>query len=85
MLQRHRVHLAADLLAADPGQDLAALATAVGYYDQAHLGTDFARATGTTPAAYARWCAASWAALAVGAGASPGVVHDPPSRSAADA
>ncbi len=32
-----------------PGPDLAALATAVGYYDQAHLGADFARATGVTP------------------------------------
>jgi AraC-like DNA-binding protein len=63
VLQRHRVHLAADLLAADPGQDLAALATAVGYYDQAHLGTDFLRATGTTPGAYARRCAASREAL----------------------
>lgn len=63
-LQRHRVHLAADLLAADPDQDLAALATVVGYYDQAHLGTDFARATGSTPGAYARRCAASRAALA---------------------
>jgi len=63
VLQRHRVHLAADLLAADPDQDLAALATAVGYYDQAHLGTDFARATGSTPGAYARRCAASRAAL----------------------
>ncbi|MGM7421928.1 helix-turn-helix domain-containing protein [Cellulosimicrobium sp. CpK407] len=67
-LQRHRVHLAADLLAADPDQDLAALASAVGYYDQAHLGTDFARATGSTPGAYARRCAASRDAL-VGAGA----------------
>lgn len=59
VLQRHRVHLAAELLAADPGLDLAELATAVGYYDQAHLGTDFLRATGTTPAAYARRCARS--------------------------
>ncbi len=70
-LQRHRVHLAADLLAADPDQDLAALATAVGYYDQAHLGTDFARATGSTPGAYARRCAASRAAL-VPAASGPG-------------
>jgi AraC-like DNA-binding protein len=72
VLQRHRVHLAADLIAADPEQDLAALATAVGYYDQAHLGTDFARATGTTPAAYARRCAASRSALAVQLGARSG-------------
>jgi len=85
VLQRHRVHLAADLLAADPGRDLAALATTVGYYDQAHLGTDFARATGTTPAAYARRCAASWAALAVGAGAPTDVVRRAPSEASQDA
>lgn len=72
VLQRHRVHLAADLLAADPGHDLAALATAVGYYDQAHLGTDFARVTGTTPATYARRCAASREALAAVVGAASG-------------
>lgn len=59
VLQRHRVHLAAELLASDPERDLAALATAVGYYDQAHFGTDFVRATGTTPGSYARRCAAS--------------------------
>ncbi|WP_229241941.1 AraC family transcriptional regulator [Cellulosimicrobium marinum] len=69
VLRRHRVHVAADRLAADPGQDLAALATAVGYYDQAHLGTDFARVTGTTPAAYARRCAASREALRTAVGA----------------
>lgn len=63
VLQRHRVHLAADLVAADPGRPLADVAAAVGYYDQAHLGTDFARALGTTPAAYARRCAASRATL----------------------
>lgn len=63
VLQRHRVHLAADLIAADPGFALADVAAAVGYYDQAHLSTDFARAVGTTPAAYARRCAASRAAL----------------------
>ena len=59
VLQRHRVHLAAELLAHDPHRDLAELAAEVGYYDQAHFGTDFARATGQTPAAYARRCAAS--------------------------
>ena len=69
VLRRHRVHVAADLLAGDPAQDLAALATAVGYYDQAHLGTDFVRVTGSTPAAYARRCAASRAALAEAVGA----------------
>jgi AraC-like DNA-binding protein len=63
VLQRHRVHLAADLLAADPARDLAGLAAAVGYYDQAHFSTDFQRATGATPAAYARRCARSAAEL----------------------
>ncbi|MFE5335836.1 helix-turn-helix domain-containing protein [Isoptericola sp. NPDC056573] len=63
VLQRHRVHLAADLLAADPGRPLADLAAAVGYYDQAHLSADFARALGTPPATYGRRCAASRAAL----------------------
>lgn len=72
VLQRHRVHLAADLLAADPALPLADVAGAVGYYDQAHLGVDFARALGTTPAAYARRCAASRAALEPAAGATPG-------------
>ncbi|MCA5894933.1 helix-turn-helix domain-containing protein [Isoptericola sp. NEAU-Y5] len=57
VLQRHRVHLAADLLAVDPGRSLADLATAVGYYDQAHLSADFARALGVPPAAFARRCA----------------------------
>lgn len=85
VLQRHRVHVAADLLAADPGQDLATLATAVGYYDQAHLGTDFARVTGTTPAAYARRCAASRAALAEAVGAGPGTGAGAASTAAPDA
>lgn len=57
VLARHRVHVAAEALAADPSADLAMLATTVGYYDQAHLGADFARVLGTTPAAYARRCA----------------------------
>ncbi|MCK9793222.1 helix-turn-helix domain-containing protein [Isoptericola sp. 4D.3] len=64
VLQRHRVHLAAELVAADPGRPLADVAAAVGYYDQAHLSTDFARALGVSPAAYAKRCAASRAALA---------------------
>ncbi|WP_164545193.1 AraC family transcriptional regulator [Antribacter gilvus] len=59
VLQRHRVHLAAELLAREPARELAELAAEVGYYDQAHFSTDFARATGHTPAAYARRCAGS--------------------------
>ncbi|GAA4848003.1 helix-turn-helix domain-containing protein [Luteimicrobium xylanilyticum] len=66
VLQRQRVHRAAELLAVDPAQDLAALAEDVGYYDQAHFTRDFVTATGTTPGAYARRCAASLAALGPG-------------------
>ncbi|MFC8733559.1 helix-turn-helix domain-containing protein [Luteimicrobium sp. NPDC057192] len=66
VLQRQRVHRAAELLAIDPGQDLAALAEHVGYYDQAHFTRDFVTATGTTPGAYARRCAASLALLGPG-------------------
>lgn len=64
VLQRHRVHLAADLIASDPGRPLADVAAVVGYYDQAHLSTDFARALGMPPAAFARRCARSVGALA---------------------
>ncbi|MEK8228616.1 DUF6597 domain-containing transcriptional factor [Oerskovia sp. M15] len=46
-----------------PGQDLAALAIDIGYYDQAHLAVDFVSATGHTPGAYARRCAESRARL----------------------
>lgn len=63
VLQRHRVHLAAEALALDPERDLAALAVDVGYYDQAHLAVDFVSVTGHTPSAYARRCARSRARL----------------------
>ena len=66
VLQRQRVHRAAELLAVDPAQDLAALAEGVGYYDQAHFTRDFVTATRTTPGAYARRCAASLEALGPG-------------------
>lgn len=61
VLQRHRVHRAAELLGRDPGLDLAGLAAAVGYYDQAHFTGDFVRAVGTTPGEYARRCATALA------------------------
>jgi len=57
VLQRHRVHLAAEMLGRDPGLDLAGLAAAVGYYDQAHFTGDFVRAVGVAPGEYARGCA----------------------------
>lgn len=59
VLQRHRVHLAAELLGRDPELDLAGLAAAVGYYDQAHFTGDFVRAVGVPPGEYARSCAAA--------------------------
>ena len=59
VLQRHRVHLAAEMLGRDPALDLAGLAAAVGYYDQAHFTGDFVRAVGMSPGEYARTCAAA--------------------------
>jgi AraC-like DNA-binding protein len=59
VLQRHRVHLAAEMLGRDPALDLAGLAAAVGYYDQAHFTGDFVRAVGVAPGEYARSCAAA--------------------------
>ncbi|MFI2366508.1 helix-turn-helix domain-containing protein [Promicromonospora sp. NPDC019610] len=56
VLQRHRVHRAAELLGRDPDLDLAGLAAAVGYYDQAHFTGDFVRAVGVPPGEYARTC-----------------------------
>ncbi|MBL0886923.1 AraC family transcriptional regulator [Myceligenerans indicum] len=58
VLQRHRIHLAAELLGRDPGLDLAGLAAAVGYYDQAHFTGDFVRVIGLAPGEYARSCGA---------------------------
>jgi AraC-like DNA-binding protein len=61
VLQRHRVHLAAEMLGRDPALDLAGLAAAVGYYDQAHFTGDFVRAVGVAPGEYARSCATALA------------------------
>ncbi|MGI5187330.1 helix-turn-helix domain-containing protein [Promicromonospora sp. CA-289599] len=61
VLQRHRVHLAAEMLGRDPALDLAGLASAVGYYDQAHFTGDFVRAVGVAPGEYARTCATALA------------------------
>ncbi|MGX6448111.1 helix-turn-helix domain-containing protein, partial [Patulibacter sp. S7RM1-6] len=59
VLRRHRLHEATERIGADPGQDLAALAYALGYADQAHLTGDFRAQVGVTPAAYARACRAA--------------------------
>lgn len=57
VLRRHRVHLAVELLGRDPGLGLAELASAAGYYDQAHFTGDFVRVVGVTPGEFARTCA----------------------------
>jgi AraC-like DNA-binding protein len=66
VLQRHRLHDAADRMAAGD-RDFAALATELGYADQAHLIRDFRAATGHSPGRYA-------AALPGGTGAEQGAV-----------
>jgi AraC-like DNA-binding protein len=53
VLQRYRLHEAAERIAAGEATDLAALAVDLGYFDQAHFGNDFRRYVGVPPAAYA--------------------------------
>ena len=52
--RRIRLQEVARLLASNPTADLAALAVALGYTDQAHLINDFRGVAGTTPGAYVR-------------------------------
>jgi AraC-like DNA-binding protein len=54
VIQRYRLHEAAERLAADPALAQSALATDLGYSDQAHFIRDFKALVGTSPAAYAR-------------------------------
>ena len=56
VLQRDRVHEAAERMVADPGLDLAWLALDLGYADQAHFSSDFRARTGRTPSAYLAAC-----------------------------
>jgi AraC-like DNA-binding protein len=53
VLQRYRLHEAAERIAAGEATDLAALAQDLGYFDQAHFGNDFRRYVGVPPAVYA--------------------------------
>ena len=53
VLQRYRLHEAAERMAAGEASDLGALALDLGYYDQAHFGNDFRRYVGVPPATYA--------------------------------
>lgn len=59
VLQRYRMHEAAERMLIDPEIDLARLALDLGYADQAHFGIDFHARTGRTPAAYLAACAAA--------------------------
>jgi len=54
VIQRYRLHEAAQRLAEDPDTGLADLALDLGYSDQAHFVRDFKSVVGRPPAAYAR-------------------------------
>lgn len=49
LIQRRRLHDAADLLRAGASVDLARVAADLGYADQAHFTRDFRAVTGLTP------------------------------------
>jgi len=54
VIQRYRLHEAAERLAASEILDWPALALDLGYFDQAHFINDFKAIVGNTPTAYAR-------------------------------
>ena len=58
VIRRNRLLDAADQLANGTDVDLATLAQALGYYDQAHFTTDFEKLVGKPPADYRRSCKA---------------------------
>ena len=57
LLRRARLHDAAHALEMAPGQDMAALAHSLGYFDQAHFSRDFREEIGVPPGQYATRCA----------------------------
>lgn len=64
VVQRQRLHTAAERIADAPGLDLGALAVELGYFDQAHFINEFKGVVGRPPAEYAAACAAAAAAMA---------------------
>jgi len=54
LIQRRRLHQAAELLRAGDPPDLAQVALQLGYTDQAHFGRDFRTVTGLTPGRFVR-------------------------------
>ena len=54
VVQRYRLHEAAEQLAAGSTTSQADLAIALGYSDQAHFNRDFKAVVGTSPGEYAR-------------------------------
>jgi AraC-like DNA-binding protein len=54
VIQRYRLHEAAARLAGSPDVSHAALASDLGYSDQAHFVRDFKKIVGMSPAAYGR-------------------------------
>ncbi|MFG3341140.1 helix-turn-helix domain-containing protein [Glycomyces sp. NPDC048151] len=57
LIQRYRLHDAADRLAEDPQADLARLAAELGWSDHAHFTHDFKNLIGYPPSEYAAQCA----------------------------
>ena len=57
VLQRYRLHEAAERIADGEGGDWAAFAIELGYFDQAHFIKDFKTLVGCSPAEYAAICA----------------------------
>jgi AraC-like DNA-binding protein len=64
VVQRYRLHTAAERIAERPDLDLAALAADLGYFDQAHFIKEFKGLVGRTPTDYAAACAAAAAMMA---------------------
>jgi AraC-like DNA-binding protein len=59
VLQRYRLHEAAERMASGEGEDLTRLALELGYFDLPHFTTHFRRAVGRSPAAFLEACRAA--------------------------